>query len=198
MPRRTGVSPVSNFTAFIFSKCFPESQTPYGTVRDILKMETGETPVLRYRSSLISRGGKLGRHLAHLPQIQLAGAEQREIVHAEKSLGARFPEIRQVALRQFLQTRCQPGIGQLVQHDEPFALRFVRQAGDNEHLFGRIGQLVQFFLDLDVRHHFAADFAEAVQPVGDLQETVLVERRDVAGAIPAIAQHLGGFSGLPR
>ena len=88
---------------------------------------------------------------------------------------------------------CQLFVGQLVQHDQALAFLFVRHAGDDERLLGRAGQFVQFFLDLDVRHHFAADFAEAAQAVGDLQEAVLVHRRDVAGDIPAVAQDLGGL-----
>jgi len=46
---------------------------------------------------------------------------------------------------------------------------------------------VEFFFDLDVRNHFAPDFAEAAEPVGDLQEAIFIEARDVAGDIPAVA-----------
>ena len=52
------------------------------------------------------------------------------------------------------------------------------------------GQFVQFLFHLDVRHHFAADLAEAGQPVGDGEETILIERGDVAGDIPAVAKNL--------
>ena len=82
---------------------------------------------------------------------------------------------------------------QLVQHDQPLALFLVGHAGDDKCLLGHAGQFVQLFLHLDVRHHFAADFAEAAQTVGDLQKAILVHRRDVAGDVPAVAQHLGGF-----
>ena len=50
--------------------------------------------------------------------------------------------------------------------------------------------LAEVFLDLDVRHHFAADFREAVEPPGERNETRLVNRADVAGVIPAFANDL--------
>ena len=67
-----------------------------------------------------------------------------------------------------------------MQHDQTLAFPFVRDAGDDERLFGRAGEFMQFFLHLDVRHHLAADFAEAAEAICDLQETILVERGDVA------------------
>ena len=81
-----------------------------------------------------------------------------------------------------------------MQHNQTFALFFVGQAGDDERLFGGIGEFVQFLLDLDVRHHFAADFAETAQAIGNLQKAILVNRRNVAGDIPAVVQHLGGLA----
>ncbi len=80
-----------------------------------------------------------------------------------------------------------------MQHDQPLAFLLIRHAGHDERLLGRAGQFVQLLLDLDVRHHLAADLAEAAQAVGDLQEAVFVNGRDVAGDIPAVAQHFGGL-----
>ncbi len=85
-----------------------------------------------------------------------------------------------------------------MQHDKSLALFFIRQAGNDKRLLGNTGQFVQFFLHLDVRHHLSADLAEAAQPVGDLQKTILVERRHVAGGVPAVAQDFRGFVGFTQ
>ena len=42
-------------------------------------------------------------------------------------------------------------------------------------------------------NHLAADLAEATQTIGDLQEPVFVQGRDIASDIPAVAQDFGGF-----
>src|SRR5262249_46211318 len=60
-------------------------------------------------------------------------------------------------------------------------------------LLGEIEQLVELLFDLDVRHHLTADLAEAREPVGDGEEAVLIDRREIAGVIPAVAQDLGGL-----
>ena len=52
---------------------------------------------------------------------------------------------------------------------------------------------MQLFLHLDVRHHLSADLTEAREPVRDRQETVFVKGGDIAGHVPAIAQHFRGF-----
>ena len=59
--------------------------------------------------------------------------------------------------------------------------------------FLRAESFVQLFLHFHMRHHFPADLAEAAQAVGDLQEAVFVERRNVAGGVPAVAQDFGGL-----
>ena len=42
-----------------------------------------------------------------------------------------------------------------------------------------------------MRHPTSADLAEAGEPVCNLQESILVQRGNVAGVIPAIAEHFG-------
>ena len=54
-------------------------------------------------------------------------------------------------------------------------------------------ELVEFFLDAAVWHHFTADFAETAQPVGDGEESVLVAHGHVASHVPAVAQRIRGF-----
>src|ERR1700735_5209548 len=74
----------------------------------------------------------------------------------------------------------------------------VGDAGDHERFFRGFGQLVKFFFDFDVRHHFAADFAETAEAVGDGEEVVFVFGGDVAGRIPAVLQNLRGFFRLAQ
>ena len=91
-------------------------------------------------------------------------------------------------MAEFLEDFLQLFLRQIVQHHQAFSFFLVRNAGDDEGLLGGLGELVKFFLDLDVRHHLASDFAETGQPVGDLDEAVLVQAGDVAGHIPAVSQ----------
>jgi hypothetical protein len=129
-------------------------------------------------------------------QIQFAGAEQRERFHPHEGIGLGLPQIRQVAGREFFQTGGERISGEFVQHHEAFAFLFISDAGDDKGLFRGGDQFVQFFLHLEMRHHFAANFAEATQAVGDLNETILVQRGDVAGGVPAGLQHGGGLFGF--
>ena len=46
-----------------------------------------------------------------------------------------------------------------------------------------------------MRDHLAADLAEAREPIGDEDEPVFVDLRDVARHIPAIPEGLGGALG---
>ena len=48
--------------------------------------------------------------------------------------------------------------------------------------------------DAQVRNHLAGDLAEAREPVGNADEAIVVEPRDVAGDIPAVAQALPRFA----
>ncbi len=46
-----------------------------------------------------------------------------------------------------------------------------------------------------MRNHFAADFAEAAQAIGDAQETVFIDGGDVTGVVPAALQYVRSFVG---
>ena len=85
---------------------------------------------------------------------------------------------------------------QQVQDDEALALFPVGHGCDDEFLFRGAGKFVQLLFDFDVRHHLAADFAEAAQAIGDREEAVFVFGGDVAGDVPAVLQHLRRFFGL--
>src|SRR5437763_1366804 len=52
---------------------------------------------------------------------------------------------------------------------------------------------MQLLFDSNVRHHLAADFAESIQPISDLQEAILIDRSDIARVIPSILQDLCRF-----
>ncbi len=71
------------------------------------------------------------------------------------------------------------------------ALAFVGNAGDGEDLHVGAGGLLQRFFDAAVRDHFTANFREAREPVGDRQESILVQGRNVAGDVPTIAHGVG-------
>src|SRR5262249_29546005 len=77
-----------------------------------------------------------------------------------------------------------------VQHHQPFAAALVGDAGDYAGSIARFQDQVQLILDLLVGHHFAADFAESRQAVGQLDETVVIDAADVAGNVPAVADHI--------
>src|SRR5215472_15399507 len=44
-----------------------------------------------------------------------------------------------------------------------------------------------------MRHHFAADFREAAQSVGDFDKAILIDHRDVARNVPAVTDRLRRF-----
>jgi hypothetical protein len=66
-----------------------------------------------------------------------------------------------------------------MQHHQALTLLFVGRGGDREDLVGDSRQLVQFFFDLDVRHHLGADLAEADGAVGGSPEQQHVHERQV-------------------
>src|SRR5690348_13920603 len=82
-----------------------------------------------------------------------------------------------------------------MQDDQFFAFLAVRNSRDEESGLGGAGEFVQFLLDFDVRDHFAADFAEAREAVGDGEEAVFVDGSDVAGDVPAVAKDFTGLVG---
>ena len=130
-----------------------------------------------------------------LAEVEFAGAEEGEGGDWEKGVGLGFPEVGEVAGGEFSEAGGEVGGVESVEDDEAFAFFFIGDAGDDEGWFGAVGEFVQFFLDFDVGHHFAADFAEAIEAVGDLEEAVFIEGGDVAGAIPALVEDFGGFFG---
>ena len=108
-------------------------------------------------------------------------------------IGTRFPKRRQICFRKSRDTLLELFFRQSVQHNEAFAFSFVGYGGHCKNLLGGIREFVQLIFDLDMRHHFAADFAEAAEPVGDADESIFIHGCDVAGVIPTIAQHFGGL-----
>ena len=87
---------------------------------------------------------------------------------------------------------------QRVQHHDAFALLRIGQRGYGKHLLGAVGQFMQLLLDADVRHHFAADLAEAREPVGDGEKSIVIHGCDVTGRIPAVLQNVGRFLRLAQ
>src|SRR5271168_3634429 len=119
-----------------------------------------------------------------------------QFLDVKKLIGARDPEIGEAGVRQLFQDWLQRFGRQGMQDYEALAFFSVGDAGYDENLFRGFGQLLEFFFDFYVRDHFAADFAETAEAVGDGQETVFVFCGDVAGGVPAVLQNFGGFFGL--
>jgi len=88
--------------------------------------------------------GRFHRDFAHLAQVQFAGAELREGVHAEELVGARLPQIRQVTPGKLFQNGRQLPVRQFVQNDQALAFFLVRHAGDDKRLPDCAGEFVEF------------------------------------------------------
>ena len=70
-----------------------------------------------------------------------------------------------------------------MQDDQPLAFLLVGHGGDGDLRLAVVGgadELFQLFLDLDVRHHLAADLREAAFAAGDVDEAFVVDEGDVA------------------
>src|SRR5579872_3596381 len=65
-------------------------------------------------------------------------------------------------------------------------------------MLARADDIVDRFLDFEVRHHLAADLAEAREAVSDPDEALVVDDRDVARYVPAVVDDLGTLFGLPE
>ena len=119
--------------------------------------------------------------LPHGAQIDLAGSERRNRVDEAEVVALRQPEPRQIGQAQPLPEMpagCDRRVG--VEGDEALAARVVGHRGD-AHEYCGVEERLDLLLDLHVRHHLAADLAEARQPIGDPDEARLVDARDVAG-----------------
>ena len=93
--------------------------------------------VLNISSAMLCAPGS--GNLAGFAQVEFAGAQVGQGVEVEELVGARFPEVRQVALGQLLQAWLQLVGGQLVQDDQTLAFLLVRHAGHHKGLLGRAG-----------------------------------------------------------
>src|SRR5712691_9462224 len=142
--------------------------------------------------------GHLQRQSARSAKIKFPGAEIRERLDAQELVLARPPQRGQVAFSQFLEAFFQLRLSQRVQNHEALAFFLVGHGGDDKSLFRGTGKFLQQILDLDVRHHFAANFTEAAQAVGDANESILVHPRDIPGVVPASRRTSAVFSGLLR
>ncbi len=131
--------------------------------------------------------------LPDLAQVEFAGAEVGEFFDAVELVGFGLPQIGQVAGGEFFEKGFEFVGREGMKNGEAFAFLFIGDAGDGEGLLRDAGEFVQLFFHANVRHHFAADLAEPTESVGDGQEPVFIQRGDVAGDIPAVADDLGGF-----
>ena len=110
--------------------------------------------------------------------------------NAAKLVRTRFPQIRQIALCERVETGLQRSLVENVQHDQPLTLFLVRDGRDGKGVIGDTRRGVNLLFDLHVRHHLTADLAKAAQAVDDRQKPVLVQNGDVTGDIPAVLENL--------
>src|SRR5581483_8296581 len=146
--------------------------------------------------ALLLRG--LQRDVAGFAEIKLAGAEIGQRFHAEELVRARAPKGRQFGLGEFLEAFLELRFFQGVQDHQALPFLFIGHGGNDKGLLGTAGEFLEQILDLPVRHHFTADFAEAAEAVGNAEKSVFIHRGNVAGVVPAIPQHGGGFLGLVK
>ena len=129
-------------------------------------------------------------------EIELAGAKHRDRFDFDETRGVGDPQVRQ-ARRLEVVAHVVRVLGHfLVDDHEPFALLLVGHGRDDRQdlvLVVALDEPLDRFLDVEVRHHLAADLGEAAEPAGDFDEAVLVDLGDVAGDVPAVAHHLGGL-----
>src|ERR1700733_15261043 len=113
------------------------------------------------------------------PQVELAGAEGWDGVHQVHVFALGNPEARQVRLRQALPQMAGQRFGLRVEHCKTLPPLAVGKADPPA---GPVAKdLVNDFLNLEVRHHLAGDFAEARETVDNLQEAVGIDEGEIAG-----------------
>ena len=85
-----------------------------------------------------------------------------------------------------------------VKNDEFFPFLFIRDTAycQRQDVFVPADDFVDFFLDLDVRYHFAADFGESAFSTGDVDITVGIDQSDIPGDVPTVVHDFGGQFGL--
>src|SRR5690349_5091492 len=132
------------------------------------------------KSCARGRAGEFQGDLAEAAQVKFAGAEIGKSFDTQELIGTRFPERGEIDCGKLREDSVELFVRERGENDEALALLFVRDGGYGKDLFGGIGQFVQSFLELDVRNHFAADFAEAAEAVGDAEEAVFVHGGDIA------------------
>ena len=124
------------------------------------------------------------RQFADVAEIEFAAAQERERVELEELVPLRHPRLGQVQLRQFGPEVLQGRLVEAVEHDERVAMTMAALAGHDEGTLAGADEFVEFLFELEVENDPAADPAEGTEPVGDLQETVLIEGGDVASVQP--------------
>src|SRR5450759_3084672 len=127
-------------------------------------------------------------------QVELAGAELGKGFHRIKVFALGDPEARHAGFRELPIQVIRRERGVHVQGHQSLAAHVVRDAG--HHALGIAEHVEDGFFHFEMWHHFAGDFAEAREAVGDAQEAFVVEQRNVAGDIPAVAEDFGGALGL--
>src|SRR5262245_47703858 len=156
---------------------------------------TGRTrrPTLRPSPSLRARrrAELLERQRLETLQVDLSRSQMRDVFDFQKAVARRNPEVGQTGQIEFGDYLVNGFRQRLVDDDQPLALLFV---GDRGHHYVEVAfvvaavtdDLLEDLFDLDMRHHFAADFRKSAGAVGDRDEPLRVDPGDVTRRVPAI------------
>src|SRR5437867_6267313 len=92
----------------------------------------------------------LERDFAYLSQIHFSRSQVWERLNTEERVGSRHPEVRQIGLRELLETLLQTVLRQCVDDDETLSFFFVGNSGNRKALFGNTRELMQLFFNFYV------------------------------------------------
>ena len=127
-----------------------------------------------------------------MPEVELAGAEHRQLIDHGKGVGPRHPEVGQALGTHRCDHAADLPLGRQVKHDQPLPLGPIRHGRHHREQLpiGRPERLVDRLLDREMGHHLAADLRKPALAAGDRDEALAVEPGDVAGAVPAVVNNL--------
>ncbi len=126
------------------------------------------------------------------PEIQLACSQYRQRIDLDEIPASRKKEIGNAGGRRFGHNGRNLRVIEGMKNGQLFAFALVRNPGHGKDLSLKSSGLVQGFFHSPMRHHLAADFGKTRQPVGDGDESIFVDRRNVTGDIPAVLHGRGG------
>lgn len=135
-------------------------------------------------------GGEVNGHVCGFSEVRFAGAERGDGVDQEELVGLGNPEGREAGVVEVLHHGGGIHLFVGVEDDEAFAALGIGDADDEA---GRVVEdLLEALFHFQVRHHFPADFGEAGEAAGDVEEAIVVQAGHIAGVVVAVDEHFLG------